>query len=135
MSERNFIADFPLTRHEAVHWWKRWNDDDRRRAEQEIDRLGCTEFFRQPAGITVLCVREGEPSASIWLTAGRISFPEGKQPHDAYPRPADPGIWSINLSRHEEHGKRSVTEREAPEPVCKTCFTVLPKSGQCDYCE
>jgi hypothetical protein len=38
-----------------------------------------------------------------------------------------------NLREHEGTGTTRTTP--APRPVCGTCFTELPMTGQCDNCE
>lgn len=50
--------------------------------------------------------------------------------------PADGGHPALTKSESERRrAKAAQTRAQAPRALCPTCFTEVPASGRCDYCE
>lgn len=51
------------------------------------------------------------------------------------PRPARPPSTPRSASSPRTTTKAAPKREETPVMVCPTCFTALPSTGQCDYCD
>lgn len=131
-TRRRFNSTIPLTRHEALHNWPHWSDADRSFVSAEIDRLGATEFYRQPAGVSVLVVKPHAERASMWLRAGYIDYQPGDGHDDALP--SAQGIPWMPLSRFSPRGPNLPHQHEADQRLCPSCNLLLPTTGVCDDC-
>src|SRR5688500_12321531 len=122
----------PITLAQVLSHNKRWTEDDRQIILEHIERLNVVSYFLQDCGYDVNLFN-GEDWVA-WITHGRIIFRPGFAPPEA-----QSAHWReyryIPLSTTiGDHYHRAAT-KSVEEPVCPSCFMVLPKTGQCDNCD
>lgn len=123
--------DHPVTLAQLLAHNKRWTDGDRAIIREHVERLNVVAFFKQECGYDINLF-DGENWVA-WVTHGRIIFRPGFEP-----REAQSAHWreyqyiplSTTIGDHYHRGPN----KDSTDPVCPTCFTALPKTGQCDYC-
>lgn len=117
----------PVSRTEALRYYKYWSEADRQVALSEIERVGAVDFYAVESGAYVRC-NDGEGHPLVWLHAGFIDYAEGCVPEGARPSPNAGGL--VPLSRFSPGERGSVTP-ERPIEICGSCFSAKSASGVC----
>lgn len=117
----------PLSRTEALRYYKYWSEADRHLAMSEIERVGAVTYYAVESGAYVRC-NDADGRPLLWLHAGFIDYAGGWVPDGARPSPNAGGL--VPLSRFSPGERGSVTP-ERPIEICGLCFTAKSASGVC----
>lgn len=118
-----------MSRDEALKWNALWSIADRRRIEEQFDRLGVVGFYSPPSGGYVGC-EDRTGRRVMFLSPGYVEFKKDVVPLELC-EPTWPG-FALSTFRHRAAG--ADFEREGLGNFCPVHGLLLPLTGLCDDC-